>query len=579
METKAIVHCSLWLVVLGGLAVSENAYSQFYYPNPQATTPADGSYTVSYAPNCNNYPPEQIDCVFTYLQEKVEPSGTWSNVSLGSGSISFTNKPPGTYSYRVYLGLYAIYYGYGEYTTSAISVVVANDPVRDDITTQASYSYEVRQGYFDADSNIDLFVQKVSGGDPYNGVVEEVILQQGAVVGGVPTFSLVVPTSGQASAASAWPVSAADPILKDINVDGFLDVLVSNVSSVIANAPTQIVYAPGQVTVAEPLGLKAIDDSVKMFAENSLDYLVNPDYFVDNVPIYYFQAWIWYAYCGSYGFPDLDSDYWDYFSDCYIDYVYVSGYYVDFSVFNQDAVAIWYNEEQIATGSISRADGLDQIEAATEDAISEDGETVSVGGWPMEEDFEDGVPTDPDYRRGLELIWPVLGVADALAQEDEIEPEEANVAPRVPDTVYITAHRVYGAFPYHMALEHRILPCKCLATTLSAGPESGDLVAGLNRPTDHPMTASNLTMAVVGPPGSPGANTPFQLFQSMIQAQLNYDNDLDYCYFPDPGDGCYNSNSYIRGLVEKTNGVVNWSNSIGKNSWDDFEGGGSRSSA
>lgn len=545
---RGVPHQTIVLLVL---AVAWSGVSQADpYPAPVASPVTEGNYSVTYIPDCmNGSPPPGVTCVFTNLQEKVEPSGSWTNVSSGTGYISFVSKPPGTYSYRVHVGGHHPQIGLMEVYSSEISVVVAVTPVRDDILTQLDYQYEVRQGDINSNGKTDFYIRKVTGGDPLNGVIEEVILQQAS---SGATFSAVVPTSGQSAVASGWPISSVDLVLEDINVNGYADVVLTNVSSVVSGASNQIVYAPAQLLASQPLGVRAVDASLKQFVENSLDYFVNPDYFIENVPIYYFQLWIWYAYCDPFGFPGIEAPYWDYFSGCYLDYVYLSGYYADFSVFSLEAVSIFANSWLVEDGVIDPEDALDSVGDAIESLLD-----VPVGGWPMEEELgSSGELTNLVVRRGLELVWVLTALSRANASE--IEPDEApDQGPRAPDTVYVTGRFVIDdwAWTTHLAVEYNQTATP-VWSSLSAQMSA---LGWLEKREDLMAERRNFTVGIVESSSSP----PSVYYMEMKGAMSNYDDDR--CYALSVASivlGCRNSNGFIHGLVNATGGntAVDFSN-------------------
>lgn len=226
------------------------------------------------------------------LLEKPE-GGSYTD--LGSESVSFTNKPEGMYSYV------AAYYGcqpgpYGtpicdQYSSDIATVrVVDSLPARDPVSTQLEYDYEARTGDINSDGATDIFIRRTSGGEPYNGVVEEVILQQTSS----GSFQSLVPSALQKSTASSWPFAGIEMVVEDFNVDGFADVLLKGVAAAVntSGIPNQMVYAPGQLLDAEPLGVRAVDASLTEFVGNSLDYFVNPNYYSQNVPITYYSVTI-----------------------------------------------------------------------------------------------------------------------------------------------------------------------------------------------------------------------------------------------------------------------------------------------
>ena len=89
-------------------------------------------------------------------------------------------------------------------------------------------------------------------------------------------------------------------------------------------------------------------------------------------------------------------------------------------------------------------------------------------------------------------------------------------------------------------------------TTISAGPEGSlpYLVSRVNRPTDN--AALNMVLGTVNDPQSPSAEA---YFAELLMADANYDDDLRYALFP-VGSLSYNSNSYVRGLIDATGGVT-----------------------
>ena len=127
---------------------------------------------------------------------------------------------------------------------------------------------------------------------------------------------------------------------------------------------------------------------------------------------------------------------------------------------------------------------------------------------------------------------------------------------REPGTIYVTAHEV--AFGQeHLALEFRE-NAETTPETLSAGPDGGNLVGEVNRPSDQPE--NNRTVTTVTPPRGV---SPAAQWQSPRSAQDAYGNNLDYDLgagrLPGrAGDG-YNSNGFVSGIVGATGGRFNGS--------------------
>jgi hypothetical protein len=89
--------------------------------------------------------------------------------------------------------------------------------------------------------------------------------------------------------------------------------------------------------------------------------------------------------------------------------------------------------------------------------------------------------------------------------------------------------------------------------TLGAGPErsigalvggGGRLVSDVNRPTDV-HTKGFLVQILSLPHGM----SEDEMITRLFQLDKNYGDDLKYDLFPDSGDAEYNSNSYVRGLL------------------------------
>jgi len=128
---------------------------------------------------------------------------------------------------------------------------------------------------------------------------------------------------------------------------------------------------------------------------------------------------------------------------------------------------------------------------------------------------------------------------------------------RQPGRVYLTGHRIGGVGPIHTALEFRDDQG---VYWLSAGPEGyrlegyRALVGGVGtarngqRQTDAPW--QNAVLAEVRPP--PGVSAQ-AFFGKLREAAEKFCNCIDYDLFPTLGGG-YNSNGYVRGLINATGG-------------------------
>jgi hypothetical protein len=516
------------------LALCSRFASAYTAPPTAPASNTTGSYSVSWSAQCAG------DCLALWLEERV---GSGAFVSVAGGSPkAFSGKPAGQYSYRLarlVSSYYLPYYGM-DYSSEVTVSVGGSLPPLDPLLTQRNYQYQTRVGDIDYDGRRDLFIQRVSGGVANNGVLDKIIVQQMATPG---QYVLVPPSAAQAATAAAWPVSTAQVAVEDINVDGFVDVTVKGVAGALGvpGAANLIVYSPGAPFATTPKGIREVDAGLLQFVGNMLDYEVDENYFVNSAPYVYYTVYYSWSTCGGGGSVSNDGFYWDTGSGCVSVYQYVSGYYQDYSVFSSAAVAI----STAANGQTSSTAAVDAIDRAAEGVFK-----APIGGWGMEEVLgATGEHTNPDARRALEVFWAILGAARADAQEVQTT-KAPRQTQRAFGTIYVTGHNVFGFGPIHTAIEYTSVAVP--TTTLSAGPEGTlpYLVSRPNRPSDH--SALNMVLGTVNDPQSPSAEA---YFAELSLADANYDDDLRYALFP-VASGSYNSNSYVRGLIDATGGVT-----------------------
>jgi hypothetical protein len=306
---------------------------------PIAPATTNGNYNVSYV--------FEQDSQFTWLAERTGPSGAWaynnfnSVVHAGNNvmNATFTNKPPGEYFYRVEV-LYTNEYGESWSTWSSETRVVVTGggpqtppPTQDLVSNQVRYTYAVRIGDINADGRQDVFVNRTAGGVALNGTLGSIILQQQAD----KTFLPTVPTAGMVSTASNWPASNTPLELDDINFDGYVDIRLPNLGSVISGVFGQIIFSPGQVNVAAPKKVTAINAKVTKFLNDTQLWLDEPHYFTNNAsiiaePVYVQQMSCDYVWHG---------DYYSY--ECWYGWVFVGyQYYYDFSPWDIDSRRLRY---------------------------------------------------------------------------------------------------------------------------------------------------------------------------------------------------------------------------------------------
>jgi len=522
------------------LAVLCSRFASAYAPAPTApTASANGSYSVSWTAQCAS------GCLAQWLEEKVGAGGFVAVTSVSPAVYS--GKPAGQYTYRLarLIGDYAFAYYATEYSAEVTVHVGAALPPVDPLLTQRSYQYQTRVGDIDYDGRKDLFIQRVSGGAANNGVLDKIIVQQTSTPG---RYALVPPSASQAATAAAWPVSSARVAVEDINVDGFVDVTVKDMASAlgVSGAANLIVYSPGAPFAVVPKGSRAVDSELLRFVGNMLDYEVDQNYFVNSAPYVYYSVYYTWSSCGSGSMVSGDPVFaWDAATGCIWVYQAITGYYQDYSQFSSAAVAISDAAAKAANGQTSPTAAVDSIDRATEDVFK-----TTIGGWGMEEVLgATGEHTNADARRAMEVFWAILGAARADAEEVP-RTKAPSQTPRVFGTVYVTGHHVFGLGPIHTAIEYT--SAYTPTTTLSAGPEGTlpYLVSRPNRPSDN--AALNMVLGTVNDPQSPSAEA---YFAELWLADSNYDDDLRYTLFP-VVPGTYNSNSYVRGLIDATGGVT-----------------------
>ena len=115
------------------------------------------------------------------------------------------------------------------------------------------------------------------------------------------------------------------------------------------------------------------------------------------------------------------------------------------------------------------------------------------------------------------------------------------------DRVLLRGRRVIGSGPFHTALQYG-------QSTISAYDDDpralfdGTLVSQVNWPNDHP--ALTMQLGAVD-----AADAPTAYWSRLLIADSRYDDDLKYDLLPSIGQGGYNSNSYVSGIVQATAGI------------------------
>lgn len=529
--------------LLLGLALLCSRIAGAYTSPPTApASSVNGSYSVSWAAQCSS------GCFSQWLEEKVG-SGSFVSVSASSPAV-YSGRPAGQYTYRLarLLGSYVPpYYMVPYYMTeysAEVTVSVGAAPPLDPLLSQRNYQYQTRVGDIDYDGRRDLFIQRVSGGVPNNGVLDKVIVQQTATPG---QYVLVPPSAAQAATASVWPVSSAQVAVEDINVDGFVDVTVKGVASALAvpGAANLIVFSPGAPFASAPKGMRTVDADLLRFVGNMLDYEVDQNYFVNNAPyVYYFYVYSW-STCGtSYSDPLYAN------TGCFGFNQVVSGYYQDYSQFSSAAVAIADSSAKAESGQTSPTAAVDAIDRAAEGVLK-----TTIGGWRMEEALgPTGEHTNADARRAMEVFWSILGIGRASADEVRTVKAPAQV-PRVPGAIYVTKRELGTKWTLHVALEDTT-PASVYRSISAYDSDpspffDGRLISEKGWGADAP--ALMMTVAEVVRPPSFSSNDAYWL--ALLAADSRYiDGSLEYDLIPSLGSGGYNCASYTHGILNATGG-------------------------
>jgi hypothetical protein len=561
--------------------IARDAWSITISPSPSYT----GNYTVTFASTgCYTelrYYPAYVFQVCKTLQQRAG-AGAWINVSTayGATSLNVTGKAPGTYAYQVYQT--STFGGY-QVIDGPASVTVGTAPPRDPLVTQLGYQFQTRKGDINADGRTDLFVKRTVGGVAGNGVLDAAILRQSSSGG---LFSVTAPTAYESSLASTWPLSSASVVVTDFNVDGFVDVEVKGVAAAtgVPTASDQIVFSSGIPFQPQPLGVRAVDAALKRFVGNTLDYMVNPDYFSENADLRFFVGTYPVYFCRApLGAYSGILDRYDNGFGCSIYNIHVSGYYWDYREFSSAAVDTWLNEAAFWAGATTQDSALSAIEETFEQVLG-----VIVGGWDVREVAGPNGPySDLDHRRGLNAFLVLLGIAEANAQQIETK-DAPKPVPREPNVIYVVGRYVFAAAErgIHSALQYTTSGLtapswlSAFDSEAESGVDDGTLLAETNDPRDHPML-TRLTLGWVIPPNNgPRATYWFNevvpahdYYKRLPLAQkAPYDAIPEIPCFAICSD--YNSNSYVQGLVEATRGrIVAMAPFL--EDFDDLVGGGS----
>jgi len=519
----------LTLILTGAVSATE-------VPLPHVSIQGHGNYLVSYQA-CTQ-------CSGHGLQEYQPQSAGW--LGLGSGDQSFANQPPGTYQYRV---AYYLYVGRGGYQPAfgpAVEVIVdengrADLPTRPPLADQFAAEYSILSGHIDGDGKRDLLIRRSSeilaGRD---GTIGDVLLRQTSQ----GSLEASLPNQWELSVASSWPAANLDVQKRDVNIDGYLDLVLQGVDHAdgLGQIDNQILIAPG----TSPFGLApdvlAVDEGLAQFSRDINRHLIDPDYYPNNAPLGYSVVALYSWNCGWIGYYSVYDSYDPQPWNCMISPWYVYVVYPDFSSFDQDAMEVARNDYRMIHGYESTSTGMQNIANTIASVLG-----ISIGGWDINELLgETEAVTTEEERRGMELFAVLAAISDAVEDEASEEESEEVQAPDS-DRVLLKGRRVLGQGPFHTLVEYR-------GSTVSAYDSDprmlfdGNLVSQVNWPRDHPSLT--MRMGYID-----GPSTPLIYWSSILLADSRYGDDLRYDLFPNLGQGGYNSNSFVSGLVQATLGL------------------------
>jgi hypothetical protein len=279
------------------------------------------------------------------LYERAGISGDWIQLTRdANGSVQVTHGE-GEYYYvaiawNYYCELWYCYTEPGPSTSTVTLVSAGPTPSQYPVSQQMQYTYAVRQGDLDSDGRTDFYLYRTAGGIAGDGAIVKLILMQNAD----QTYSAIVPSSGQIATASAWATSSVQVKLDDFNADGFVDVILKGVGSVVSGASDQLVFAPGKIFAGAPQAVTALDASVQTFLSDYRKWVQNPGYFKQNAPIITYTIYYAYTWCDPWSYPSFGfgnpADGYGGFLTCYSYPIPIEYSYQDFSIFSAEAVSV-----------------------------------------------------------------------------------------------------------------------------------------------------------------------------------------------------------------------------------------------
>jgi hypothetical protein len=249
--------------------------------------------------------------------------------------------------------------------------VYSGPPIEvDGIWDQKDYIYQVRKGDINGDGKLDLFVNRTSGGNANNGVLNATILQQQAD----KTFLAIAATPAQLSTAASWATATIEVVLSDFNMDGYVDLILKGISSHIAGANNQMVFSKGQLFSGQASSVRDIDDDFVKTFSSITHWLGDSNYFDNNI-----ITVTGYTYVLTYG-CQYDWFYGEYICGFYYVLVPYTATGYDASLISQDALDLRDALEDVTQAGEFVLDALSNPAKAVADILESIlGETI-LGG-------------------------------------------------------------------------------------------------------------------------------------------------------------------------------------------------------
>lgn len=292
---RSILGIGAWLAAAVTVALGTEAYAEIAGPGTAAT---DYSFTLTWS-----HPTE---------------STTLKDVSPGSlhtgGSATFA-KSAGTYEFAEIYCVEIPPNDYGDIgqacvTVDTHTVTVAGTPaVVEAPNLQAAYAYTLRSGDFDGNGRTDVLIERTSTG-AIDGSLQTVMLMQDTS----GALSSKVPTPTELTAAQAFAANSALSLdAVDFNYDGYVDQMVTGLSSIGANAAGYLVVAPGGRRGSAPLAVTAMDDAFHQFFDDLGESFKDSTYWSRNIHVtirHVYRVGVSCSLDFSIGFGTLYRDRW-----------------------------------------------------------------------------------------------------------------------------------------------------------------------------------------------------------------------------------------------------------------------------